>query len=395
MFNIKALYDKIKNSFNEEYSKTLNSNDNSIINNNNNLFTSNNNIKQENLKEIICNYFPNRNTAKLKLISNNHCANSDQFFIENSCEDYLNVFSSFYLNKILDFWELVLFETPILVLSDTPDVCSQVIIALESLISPLTYVGDVRPYFTIYDQDFKNANNNLESLKKNSPMFGVINPLLAKHLSDYVIINFNDFAFKERNMENLTKLNIQSLKQEQQQQEEEKSNNKTNNNNNKEKEDIKKGKNIDLLDENLNINFISNFKNKKFFLKNKRKEFLKILKSYNNSNNNDNLNNNFNNADKINLFIKLFLDELNSDFIRTFEDYFFLHEKETLKRIAFYKSKISIFEIFKKEKFFNYLKNSSNVYFNTKYINNIKKTIEFYSKFIETKCFNRYLENIL
>ena len=49
-------------------------------------------------------------------------------------------------------WELAITGESILILSDTPGVCSTIVLALVSLISPLPYRGEFFPYFTIFDQ---------------------------------------------------------------------------------------------------------------------------------------------------------------------------------------------------------------------------------------------------
>ena len=98
--------------------------------------------------------------------------------------------------------------------------------------------------------------------------------------------------------------------------------------------------------------------------------------------------------DKLNIYLRMYLIELNNDFMRTFEEYFFLQESDELRRIAMIKQNFSIFEIFNKEKFIKFLNSQSN-YFNLKYVNNKKKTTELYTQFINTKSFNFYLKNLL
>ena len=50
-------------------------------------------------------------------------------------------------------WELMLTAEPIVVRATTPYESSQVVLSLVSLIAPLKYYGDFRPYFTIHDSD--------------------------------------------------------------------------------------------------------------------------------------------------------------------------------------------------------------------------------------------------
>lgn len=53
------------------------------------------------------------------------------------------------------YWELVLTGTSILVHSTSPTRCSDAVLALVSLIAPIPFCGDFRPYFTIHDADFE------------------------------------------------------------------------------------------------------------------------------------------------------------------------------------------------------------------------------------------------
>jgi len=72
-------------------------------------------------------------------------------------------------------WELVLVNAPIAVISPSPSAASDTVLSLVSLIAPLQYGGDYRPYFTIQDADLK-----LFTAKKPPPaIVGVTNPCFA------------------------------------------------------------------------------------------------------------------------------------------------------------------------------------------------------------------------
>ena len=56
---------------------------------------------------------------------------------------------------------------------------------LISLIYPLEIMGDVRPYFTIYENDFKDYVD-IPNLKfTNSTILGLINPFCLRVISCY------------------------------------------------------------------------------------------------------------------------------------------------------------------------------------------------------------------
>ncbi|KRZ53090.1 Protein DENND6B [Trichinella nativa] len=88
--------------------------------------------------------------------------------MNESCYTLLNVYEpdlyeclSLYLPHLHMLWELVLLGEaifqfwPIVIMAPSPDVSSVVVQSLISLIWPLQYRYDYRPYFTIQDSDFK------------------------------------------------------------------------------------------------------------------------------------------------------------------------------------------------------------------------------------------------
>eukprot|EP01122_Echinamoeba_exundans_P002113 TRINITY_DN12075_c0_g1_i1.p1 TRINITY_DN12075_c0_g1~~TRINITY_DN12075_c0_g1_i1.p1 ORF type:complete len:691 (-),score=109.26 TRINITY_DN12075_c0_g1_i1:746-2818(-) len=57
--------------------------------------------------------------------------------------------------KLWTLWELLIIGEPILVAASSPQTCSDAVLALISLISPLEFSGECRPFFTMHDSDFK------------------------------------------------------------------------------------------------------------------------------------------------------------------------------------------------------------------------------------------------
>eukprot|EP00820_Chromera_velia_P014597 Cvel_24747.t1-p1 / transcript=Cvel_24747.t1 / gene=Cvel_24747 / organism=Chromera_velia_CCMP2878 / gene_product=Protein DENND6 homolog, putative / transcript_product=Protein DENND6 homolog, putative / location=Cvel_scaffold2718:17876-25237(+) / protein_length=1492 / sequence_SO=supercontig / SO=protein_coding / is_pseudo=false len=60
-------------------------------------------------------------------------------------------------------WELILCGDPVLVLSPSAEMCSDTVLALLSLISPVEYSGDFRPYFNTFDPDFRTLQKIVEA----------------------------------------------------------------------------------------------------------------------------------------------------------------------------------------------------------------------------------------
>lgn len=53
------------------------------------------------------------------------------------------------LNRLWALWELSLLSRPLLVVGATPGDCSSAVAAIVSLIAPLPYAADFRPYYTV------------------------------------------------------------------------------------------------------------------------------------------------------------------------------------------------------------------------------------------------------
>lgn len=95
--------------------------------------------------------------------------------------------------KLTTLWELVLLNEPILVLSSNPTLSSNAVLALVSLISPLEYKGDFRPYITIHDHDFKNLSETTsfidnERNKNTGMIIGGTNPYFYKVFENWTHI---------------------------------------------------------------------------------------------------------------------------------------------------------------------------------------------------------------
>ncbi|KAJ1984014.1 hypothetical protein H4R34_000922 [Dimargaris verticillata] len=88
-----------------------------------------------------------------------------------------------HLGDLWKCWEIMMLAEPLVVMASSPDVCSQAVLALVDLIQPITYCGDVRPYFTIQDADFKSyvAKNRVPS----NVVLGVSNPFFEQALDHW------------------------------------------------------------------------------------------------------------------------------------------------------------------------------------------------------------------
>ncbi|KAK3609536.1 hypothetical protein CHS0354_007340 [Potamilus streckersoni] len=97
----------------------------------------------------------------------------------------VDIFSAFQtvLPHVQMLWELVLTCEPLVVMAALPTVASTTVQALISLISPLQYCTDYRPYFTIHDSEFKEYTTKTQAPPP--VILGVTNPFFAKTLQHW------------------------------------------------------------------------------------------------------------------------------------------------------------------------------------------------------------------
>ncbi|XP_023322220.1 protein DENND6A [Eurytemora carolleeae] len=81
-------------------------------------------------------------------------------------------------------WELVLTAEPVVVLAPSPFQCSSTVQALTTIIQPLRYVADYRPFYTIHDADLKEMTTSNSSALP-SILLGVTNPFFNKALEHW------------------------------------------------------------------------------------------------------------------------------------------------------------------------------------------------------------------
>ncbi|KAK7074120.1 Protein dennd6a, partial [Halocaridina rubra] len=80
-------------------------------------------------------------------------------------------------------WELVLTAEPLVVMAMSPTTAANTVQTLVSLISPLKYGGDYRPFFTIHDSEFKEYTTRTSAPP--NVILGVTNPFFAKTLQHW------------------------------------------------------------------------------------------------------------------------------------------------------------------------------------------------------------------
>jgi hypothetical protein len=82
-------------------------------------------------------------------------------------------------------WELLLTETPLILIGEDPSECSHAILTLLSLMTPLKpwLTVDYRPYTTLYEGDIKEyAARSKERGTLGNVLLGVTNPYIVQYI---------------------------------------------------------------------------------------------------------------------------------------------------------------------------------------------------------------------
>ncbi|XP_012504219.1 PREDICTED: protein DENND6B isoform X1 [Propithecus coquereli] len=87
------------------------------------------------------------------------------------------------LTHVQTLWELMLLGEPLVVLAPSPDVSSEMVLALTSCLQPLKFCCDFRPYFTIHDSEFKEFTTRAQAPP--NVVLGVTNPFFIKTLQHW------------------------------------------------------------------------------------------------------------------------------------------------------------------------------------------------------------------
>lgn len=103
------------------------------------------------------------------------------------------------LDLLPAIWEIVMSGEPLLIIAPTPTACSSAVMSIMSLIHPLPFVGDWRPYLCIQDTDYVKIvrADDVTDLFPDGAVFGVTNRLMADtmnfphvlHIYDNININ--------------------------------------------------------------------------------------------------------------------------------------------------------------------------------------------------------------
>lgn len=107
---------------------------------------------------------------------------------EKGCFQDINLYKIFKGTKmplLWKVWELILTNQPLMIMSDLPSECSEAVLGVISTICPLEYQSDYKPYFTIFDPEYRQFQNSYEKKMIKSGVVGITNPLFLKTMPNY------------------------------------------------------------------------------------------------------------------------------------------------------------------------------------------------------------------
>lgn len=82
-------------------------------------------------------------------------------------------------------WEIALTGQPLMIFGPNAVACTRAVFGVLSLISPIPYRGDFRPYFTVFDPDFKHFEDMYDHNSLPSVILGITNPFLLKRFENF------------------------------------------------------------------------------------------------------------------------------------------------------------------------------------------------------------------
>ena len=109
------------------------------------------------------------------------------------------VFKGHHMLQLWSLWEILITETPLLVVGSDPSECSHAILTMLSLITPLTTQADFRPYVTVQNDDVLEYHENIKQGKVGNLLLGISSPLLTRNFQQFpAILHLDSAYYKEK-----------------------------------------------------------------------------------------------------------------------------------------------------------------------------------------------------
>lgn len=103
------------------------------------------------------------------------------------------------LDNLNALWEAVMVGEPLMIVGPSPDMCSAAVLAMISIIMPMPYCLDFRPYFSLHDASFSDlvgTNGNFDAAVPR--IIGITNPQILAALPSWPNILMTGFSATTR-----------------------------------------------------------------------------------------------------------------------------------------------------------------------------------------------------
>lgn len=125
------------------------------------------------------------------------------------CDDFnkINIFTIMGRQRvclILKLWEIMMLNESLLILADSPEVCSELAFILQSITAPFESSCEIYPYITIFDTREVDIITKTHRKCRDGIVVGATNPRVAKDFEDFPNILRMDREFEE----NILKKNL-------------------------------------------------------------------------------------------------------------------------------------------------------------------------------------------
>ena len=112
-------------------------------------------------------------------------------------------FKGHFMLLLWNLWELMITETPLLVVGGDPQECSHAVLTILSLITPLTTQADVRPYVTVQNDDVLEYYDEIKKGNLSNLILGVSSPLLSKNFEKFhAILRLDSAYYSDKRLKN-------------------------------------------------------------------------------------------------------------------------------------------------------------------------------------------------
>jgi hypothetical protein len=155
--------------------------------------------------------------SNIDLIKNKRYSKHDEVSLKERLSGRRFPYQEVNINSIFEnmeilfrIWELMIIGDSILLYTPTPEMCSNAVMICASLISPIPFHGDLNPYFTVHNHEFKKFSSYGETIGfQTQILIGFTNPFFLKSFDKWPhLVCIADPRAKPKTLSPMQKLNF-------------------------------------------------------------------------------------------------------------------------------------------------------------------------------------------